>query len=86
MFVPFYLLACAIFFLLLQAFAFASQLFQISCVIMASPGAKPYFPPGYLQEYSGDQSIRVAIAFIVLEVLIVMARFYARTKNEAPLG
>jgi hypothetical protein len=53
---------------------------------MASPGAKPYFPPGYLQEYSGDQSIRVAIAFIVLEVLIVMARFYARTKNEAPLG
>ena len=52
---------------------------------MASSGAES-FPPGYLAEYSGDELVRVAAAFIVLEILFVGARFYAKTKIVAPLG
>ncbi|CAD6582767.1 MAG: hypothetical protein ASARMPREDX12_001032 [Alectoria sarmentosa] len=52
---------------------------------MASSGAES-FPPGYLAEYSGGELVRVAAAFIVLEILFVGARFYAKTKIVAPLG
>ena len=44
------------------------------------------FPPGYLEEYSGDDLIRVSAVFIVLQILIVGARFFAKTKVVAPLG
>lgn len=36
------------------------------------------YPPGYHQEYIGDQVIAVATVFIVLEVICVRLRFWAR--------
>lgn len=40
----------------------------------------------YLQEYSGNRCINTAAAFIVLEVLVAMMRFYAKSLTEASLG
>lgn len=39
-----------------------------------------------LQDYSGDQVTRTASAFILLEVLVVILKSYAKTLTEAPLG
>lgn len=39
-----------------------------------------------LQEYTGNRCINTAAAFIVLEVLVAMMRFYAKNFTEAPLG
>ena len=44
------------------------------------------YPPGYLQQYGGDQCIKVAIAFIVLGFAAASARFYAKTLTKASLA
>lgn len=43
-------------------------------------------PPGYLQEYTGDQLLVIAIVFIPLNVMFVAMRFLARSLQKAPLG
>ena len=53
---------------------------------MASAEAPLEHSPAYLQAYIGDRSVNVAIAFIVLQVVVVAARFYARTKVFASLA
>ena len=53
---------------------------------MAASKTPLEYPPGYLQAYIGNRSVNVAIAFIVLEVLVVAARFYAKTKVSASLA
>lgn len=40
----------------------------------------------HLQEYLGNRCINIAAAFIVLEVLVAMMRFYAKSLTEAPLS
>ena len=52
---------------------------------MASSGPEN-FPPGYLDDYCGNQLVGVAITFIVLELFFVGARFFAKTKVVAGLG
>lgn len=39
-----------------------------------------------LQEYTGNRCLNIAAAFIVLEVLVAMMRFYAKNLTEAPFG
>ncbi|KAF2190025.1 hypothetical protein K469DRAFT_448133, partial [Zopfia rhizophila CBS 207.26] len=44
------------------------------------------FPPGYLDEYNGDQVTKYAITFLVLEVLFLSLRFIARSMGKVPWG
>ena len=53
---------------------------------MASAEVPPNLSPAYLHAYIGYRSVNVAIAFIVLQVVVVAARFYARTKVLATLA
>ena len=53
---------------------------------MASSETLQDYPPAYLQAYIGNRSINVAISFIVIEVIVVAARFYAKTKISASLA
>lgn len=46
----------------------------------------PLFPPGYLDEYNGRQPILVAMIFIVLEVVCVVLRFWARIIGKIAWG
>ncbi|KAF2805106.1 uncharacterized protein BDZ99DRAFT_450637 [Mytilinidion resinicola] len=44
------------------------------------------YPPGYLEEYSGQGLIAASVAFIVLEVLVAGLRLYARRMKEPGRG
>lgn len=46
----------------------------------------PPFPPGYLEEYNGQVPISVAIVFIVLEVVCIGLRFWARIIGKIAWG
>ncbi|MCJ1423199.1 hypothetical protein MMC29_001081 [Sticta canariensis] len=46
----------------------------------------PLFPPGYLEEYNGRVPVSVAIVFIVLEVVCVVLRFWARIVGKIAWG
>ena len=53
---------------------------------MASSETPLEHSPAYLRAYIGYRAVNVAIVFIVLEVVVVAARFYARTKVSASLA
>ena len=53
---------------------------------MASSETQLEHSPAYLQAYIGHRAVNVAIVFIVLEVVVVAARCYARTKVSASLA
>ena len=40
------------------------------------------YPPGYLEEYSGNRLLGVSILFIILDTLAVSLRFYTRSMTE----
>ncbi|PVH97044.1 hypothetical protein DM02DRAFT_644427 [Periconia macrospinosa] len=42
------------------------------------------YPPGYLQEYKGDQLIATSVVFIVLNIVFFVARLYARKARGTP--
>ena len=44
------------------------------------------YPPGYLNEYRGRTPVAVAIAFLIVETLCVILRFYARRIGKVPWG
>ena len=44
------------------------------------------FPPSYAQEYDGGSLYAINIAFIILEIIFVALRFYARYLSNAKLG
>ena len=44
------------------------------------------FPPGYLDEYRGRTPVRVAIAFLIMETLCIILRFYARRISKVRWG
>ncbi|KAI1387685.1 uncharacterized protein F4822DRAFT_430431 [Hypoxylon trugodes] len=44
------------------------------------------FPPGYAEETAGPRSVRVAIAFIVLDIVVVALRFATRLTYKVKLG
>ena len=52
---------------------------------MASSEAQS-LPPGYNDEYKGNQLVGVAVTFIILDILFVGARFFAKTRVVAGLG
>jgi uncharacterized RDD family membrane protein YckC len=46
----------------------------------------PVYPPGYLEEYNGNQLIVVSVAFIVLEIFFGALRFWARKIGKIRWG
>ena len=45
------------------------------------------YPPGYLQQYSGNRLLAVSIVFIILDILFVALRLYTRrTANNSKWG
>lgn len=44
------------------------------------------FPPGYLEEYNGDSLLAIGIVFIILEVVFVALRFWARRIGQVAWG
>lgn len=53
---------------------------------MASPPTPATFPPEYFEEDRGPLTRRTAVAFLVLEVVIVASRFLSRRLVSAKLG
>ena len=51
---------------------------------MASPPEKP--SPEFLSEYIGDRLVNTAIAFIVLEIVLVALRFWVRRAHRSKFG
>ena len=64
----------------------SARSFTTFLAVMASSATPQEYPPAYLRAYIGNRSTNVAVVFMVLETVVVVTRFYAKTRVSAPLG
>ena len=53
---------------------------------MAVPAQPKEFPPGYLEEYSGDQLVVANTVILVIATSLLALRLYARSLTNASRG
>lgn len=58
----------------------------LSSTSTMAENAMPTFPPGYAEESLGPRVVAVAIAFIVLEIVVVTLRFATRIVYKTQWG